>query len=278
MTSHPDVEALAFFAEELLEPAEERTVADHLQTCTACATALDELSEVSRALADVPLPSLPQDVADLLDQRVATAVRERSAQRTEEGRAPAGPPPAERPGGATVVPISRARRRGFHMPGLLLVAAAAVVVGGGGAMLYNGVLADRGAETGAAAPLMESSPEHSEPDTAQSYRPVVVGSGTAYTEAGLADQAAEVLAAGTAFEQGPGIQENTRYSPEGCAAALGEQLGTRFTLVDDAGYEGAPAWVLFAPEGEKVDVYVVGTDCTGDANTDVLAFETVEAP
>ena len=43
MTSHPDVEALAFFAEELLEPDEERTVAAHIDTCATCATTVSTM-------------------------------------------------------------------------------------------------------------------------------------------------------------------------------------------------------------------------------------------
>ncbi|MEE2046517.1 hypothetical protein Q7689_24590, partial [Nocardiopsis tropica] len=67
------MEALAFFAEELLEPGEERTVASHIETCATCATTLEELTGVTEALAAAPAPELPRDVADLLDRRVAEA-------------------------------------------------------------------------------------------------------------------------------------------------------------------------------------------------------------
>ena len=69
MTSHPDVEALAFLAEELLAPDEESTVAAHVETCETCAATLDELTGVGDVLAAAPAPTMPQDVADLLDRR-----------------------------------------------------------------------------------------------------------------------------------------------------------------------------------------------------------------
>ena len=74
MTSHPDVEALAFFAEELLEPGEESTVASHIETCATCATTLEQLTGVTEALAAVPVPPMPRDVSDLLDRRTAPAL------------------------------------------------------------------------------------------------------------------------------------------------------------------------------------------------------------
>ena len=99
MTSHPDVEALAFFAEDLLAPDEERSVATHIETCADCATTLDELSGVTRVLAEAPAPALPQDVVDLLDGRIAEAVNERSA-----AAASAAAPAPETPAPETPAP------------------------------------------------------------------------------------------------------------------------------------------------------------------------------
>lgn len=79
MTSHPEVEALAFFAEGLLESDEERNVARHVESCEECSEALDELSNVSQVLAAAPAPELPPDVADRLEQQIAEAVRDRKS-------------------------------------------------------------------------------------------------------------------------------------------------------------------------------------------------------
>ncbi|WP_047868355.1 hypothetical protein [Nocardiopsis sp. RV163] len=305
MTSHPDAEALAFFAEELLEPDEERTVAAHIDTCAICATTLGELAGVSEALAAAPAPALPRDVAALLDQRVAEAVRERASvlpggAAAEEGAAP--PPTGGGPasGGATVTPLPRRPRTGRSLSRarlMMLAAAAAVVVGGGGAALFNGVLTPGGqdGETGVAAPLAENGQENA-PDTAQSYTPQVVRSETVYTEGALTEQAARTLdlspvggpGAGGGGEPGGGAETGplaAEAAPPGlqeCVVLLSEEFGGHFTLVDDAHYGGggSPAWVLFSPRGERFDVYVVDPACAqgGAPGQNVLAKETVRAP
>lgn len=267
MTSHPDVEALAFFAEALLEPAEERTVAHHIETCATCAATLNELTAVSGVLAGAPpVPPMPRDVADLLDRRIDEAVRERAA-------GSAAPPDAP------VVPITRARgggsRRGFNgmnLPRLMMVAAAgAVVLGGGGAVL-NTVLSSQQEEAGSAsAPMMQDEDaEYGEPEAIQPYKAEAVSSGTEYTAEGLADQAAGVLAAPPAPDG-----DHSPAAAEECATVFAERQGVRVALVDDATFDGAPAMVLFAPAGDDTaEVYVVDpADCGG-----VLARETVTGP
>ncbi|WP_231972445.1 hypothetical protein [Nocardiopsis alborubida] len=306
MTSHPDVEALAFFAEELLEPDEERTVAVHIDTCATCAATLGELTGVAEALAAAPVPALPRDVADLLDQRVAEAVRERAAGAPAGAGAAPGPEPSSAgsdpvSGGATVTPITRRPRAGrrFSAPRLMmLAAAAAIVVGGGGAALFNGVLTPGGqdGESGVAAPLAENGSENA-PDTAQSYMPQVVRSETVYTEASLPEQAARTLdlspvggppgaggdgGADGSAETGPLAVEAAPPGVQECVVLLGEEFGGHFTLVDDAHYgDGdSPAWVLFSPRGERFEVYVVDPACGrgGGSGPKVLDQETVAAP
>ncbi|WP_306370346.1 anti-sigma factor [Nocardiopsis sp. CC223A] len=276
MTSHPDVEALAFFAEELLEPDEERTVAHHIETCAICAATLDELTAVSGVLADAPpVPPMPQDVAALLDRRIDEAVRERAAR-------PAAPTETADPADAPVVSITRARggsRRGFNgtnLPRLMLVAAAgAVVLGGGGAVLNTVLSAQQDTSGGAAAeqPMMQDEGAEFEPEAVQPYKPEIVATGTEYTAAGLADQAAGVLAAPPT----PSVtaEEYSAVAAEECATVFAEQMGVRVTLVDEAVFDGVPAMVLFAPAGDDTtEVYVVDpADCGG-----VLAQETVAAP
>ncbi|PDP87546.1 hypothetical protein CQJ94_10850 [Glycomyces fuscus] len=296
------MEALAFFAEELLAPDEERTVAAHIDTCANCAATLEELTGVAGALAAVPVPALPREVADLLDQRVAEAVRERAAGGPAAavhgaGGAPADEAPA--PGGATVVPLTRRRRtaRALNTPRMMmLAAAAAVVVGGGGAALFNGVLAPggQGGTSEVAAPLAENGGEAA-PDTAQSYMPQVVRSGTVYTEASLSEQASRTLdlspvdGTGDIGPQedggggnGPLTIEAAPTDVQECVVLLGEEYGAHFTLVDDAHYGdgGSPAWVLFSPRGERFEVYVVDPACArgGDPGRSVLDQETVQAP
>src|SRR5699024_5661072 len=79
VTSPPDAEALAFFAENLLESDEEHDVAAHVESCDRCAATLEYLTEVSKVLATVSAPALPQELTDLLDQQITEAARERTA-------------------------------------------------------------------------------------------------------------------------------------------------------------------------------------------------------
>ena len=280
MTSHPDVEALAFFAEELLEPAEERTVAHHIETCTICAKTVDELTAVSGVLAGVPqVPPMPQDVAALLDQRIGEAVRERAARPATPVGSGTGDTAEDR-GDAPVVPITRARGSGrgsgrMNMPRLMMAAAAgAVVLGGGGAVLNTVLSSPQGASDGTAAEqpmLQEEESTLYEPEAVQPYKPEVVSSGTEYTLGGLADQAAGVLFAPPAES----AEDGTVSAAEECSTVFTERTGVRITLVDEATFDGAPAMVLFSPGlDDSAEVYVVGPASCGT----VLAQETVTAP
>jgi anti-sigma factor RsiW len=283
VTSHPDVEALAFFAEDLLAPDEERSVAAHIQSCANCATTLDELSGVTRVLAEAPAPALPQDVADLLDGRISEAVNERSAAASSaETPAPETPvpgpygPQSTEPGTpaddalAPVVPIA-ARRRRFGLPHLMAVAAASVFVVGGGAAIINGVMGGQ-QESGVASPLMDEDAEPEvAPDTAQSYSAESVASGTVYTEEGLGPQAADVLAEaepaeseeGEESEEGTGAQslEGLPAGAQECVTRFEEANGVRVTLVDDAHFDSGDgaerAWVLFTRDTDGVSAVVL---------------------
>jgi len=280
------VEALAFFAEELLEPGEERTVASHIETCATCATTLEELTGVTEALAAAPVPEMPRDVADLLDRRIAEAARERT-----EGGGGADAVPAPLGAPATVTQLPR-RRRGFggvNLPRLMMVAAAAAVVAGGGAALFNGLTAQESASSGGVAAPLQQDEEEAAPDIAQAYTPQVVRSGTVYNGTDLEEQASLTLGLsplGGAREDGGAeplvAEETTPPGVDECAALLGEQLDTRFTLVDEAHYgDGTtPAWAMFALDGDEYDVYVVDPVCAqgGDSSGSVLAQESVPKP
>ncbi|MCY9786637.1 hypothetical protein KIK06_22380 [Nocardiopsis sp. EMB25] len=290
MTPHPDAEALAFLAEDLLDPSEERTVTAHIETCPTCAATLDELTGVSRVLAATPVPELPQDVADLLDQRIADAARERA----ERGPVtePTDPVPAKAPSAdATVVPLATARRRrsSSGMPRLLVAAAAAVFVVGGGVAVVNGVLSNGNGSVESATPFMESEDGVGEPDTALTYAPELVRSETVYTDAALDAQAARTLErstvaddAGAAGGQTLLEEQSVTDAVERCSDLVEEEFDTQVTLVDDAFYgDGAePAWVLYAPRGDQFDVFVVDPRCarSADAEPGILDRTTVDAP
>ncbi|MFB8764083.1 anti-sigma factor family protein [Nocardiopsis alba] len=282
MTSHPDVEALAFFAEDLLDPDEERSVADHIETCATCATTLDDLAGVSRTLAETPAPALPRDVADLLDDGIARAVAERAANEATDGTEHEVPSVEEnRP--AKVVPFTP-KRRGLGLPRLMMVAAASVfVIGGGTAVLTNVLSEDRADQGVASSPLVEES--ESDPDITRSYSTEALESGTVYTEERLAEQASRVLAMTEEGESGtgPGVQTLSSDLPAGaqeCVTLYEEATGSRVTLLDDALWEGGSesgerAWVMFVRDADGASVVVLDPTCArgGDVTEQVLAEE-----
>ncbi|RKS06628.1 hypothetical protein DFP74_2269 [Nocardiopsis sp. Huas11] len=297
MTSHPDVEALAFFAEDLLDSDDKRTVAAHIDSCATCAATLDELAGVTRVLAGAPAPELPEDVADLIDRRLAEAAREPVTAEVDGTDADADSDTRTASGGvssddgvsdlAPVTPINR-RRRAFGLPQLLIAAAAAVFVVGGGAAVLTEVLqpsTDHAGDTAADAPL-EAQEEETLQDMGRSYRPVVLASETVYTEAELAAQAGAVLESAPADEDG-GAQPQSGHDSahqglEECASRLSEAFDTRVTLVDDAHYGPGSerAWVLYAPaDDDRIRVYVLDPRCVqeDDIARSVLAETTVDA-
>ncbi|MBE2998129.1 hypothetical protein IDM40_05325 [Nocardiopsis sp. HNM0947] len=292
MTSHPEVEALAFFAEGLLEPDEERNVALHVESCEECSKALDELSNVSQVLAAAPAPELPPEVADRLEQQIAEAVRDRAVEPADPVGASSEPEPSDVPAsvpppeGAPVASLSEHRKRRFGLPRIMMAAAAAVFVVGGGAAVVNGVLTQNDDEQSAAAPLSDDpAAEHeSDPDTAQAYTPELVRSGTSYTSGDLSEQASETLdrssLGGTSEDEPLPAESTVPPGAEACASGAAEELGLRVVLVDDALYGASsdPAWVMFAPDGDDVEVLVVEADCdrADEVEDSILAQETVE--
>ncbi|OLT25472.1 hypothetical protein BJF83_22795 [Nocardiopsis sp. CNR-923] len=294
MTPHPDAEALAFLAEDLLDAGEERAVAAHVETCSPCAATLDELTGVSEILAATPAPELPSDLADLLDQRVADAARERAGHGiAAHAFAPAATGPEDPAAGATVTSLAGARRRrAFGLPKLLVAAAAGVFVVGGGTAVVNAVLSSGGGAGEVSAPLgTEEAPE--EGDALPAYVPKLVTTGTVYSDDALPEQAAQTFdLAGdgsdpehdpdSAGGQSHSTDQTVTFEVEQCSVRLERAYQNRVTLVDDAFYGGdaARAWIMFAPGDDRVDVFVVDPSCAqgGDAQRAVLARTALDAP
>ncbi len=152
--------------------------------------------------------------------------------------------------------------------------------------MVNGVLTQEDDQS-AAAPLADD-PEaghESAPDTAQAYTPELVRSGTSYTGEALAEQASETLdrsPVGGASEEEPLPAESTvPPGTEACATGAAEELDLRVVLVDDALYGASPdsAWVMFAPDGDDVEVLVIeaGCDRADEVGESILDQETIES-
>jgi hypothetical protein len=105
---HPDAVDLAEYAEGLLDESRRQAVEGHVRDCADCTRVLSELAALPRAMAQAPVPPLPDDVAVRLDRAIAAEATARASEWS--GTA------------ARVAPIRRARRW------LTPVAAAAAVI------------------------------------------------------------------------------------------------------------------------------------------------------
>jgi hypothetical protein len=77
---HPDAVDLAEYAEGLLDPSELQPVEDHVRQCAECTRVLAELAALPQAMAQAPVPPLPDDVAARLDRAIASTATARASE------------------------------------------------------------------------------------------------------------------------------------------------------------------------------------------------------
>lgn len=240
---HLDYDTLAELAEGLLTDARAASRAEeHLANCAECQDRSAEISDVSRLLAESPVPPMPAELASRIDEALAAEA------------ATSGP----------VVSIEAHRRR--RRMRVLSVAAAAVVVVGGGAVVGRTVLTGSvSSENGSA----QSPPLQDQTKSGQAKAPrsetlqgargySTVESGTNYTASGLGRQVSAQVAPSVAGKRtGLATQAVT-----GCVQGVAK--GKRPVLVDIASYEGRPATVIVLPgtDASSLDVWVVGPSCS----------------
>ncbi|MFD0899432.1 anti-sigma factor family protein [Actinomadura sediminis] len=245
--AHVDYEVLADLAEGLLEDDQAASVNAHLETCAECRDRSADLADVSRILAEAPVPSMPAELAERID----TALAEESLNN------------------ATVVSLEQRRGRRHWR---ILSAAAATVVVLGGAGLIGGITldemngdhgtasapahdpADASGESGAAPPARGSSPD---PQIMGGSAFSVVHSGTAYRAGTLAEQVDGLVGRAGDLPSAP---------PGGRLAGCVEGVtgGRAPDLVDQAKFEGRQATVI-ALRGAGSggwNIWVVGPECS----------------
>jgi len=255
--AHYDYETLADLAEGLLEDDQAASVNAHLDTCADCRDRSADLADVSRILAEAPVPSMPAELAERIDSAIA----------------------AESLNDATVVSLEQ--RRGRRHWRIMSAAAATVVVLGGGAVV--GKMALNGASDGnhsqsAGAPVTDRT--NSNGDSASRMAPTmgtksldttasapkaapgysVSHTGTDYRQGQLNQQVGRMFGKGPELQVGggPGADEQLAQ----CVSKVAQ--GKKPVLVDSAKYEGKQATVIALP-GTKAgafDVWAVGADCS----------------
>jgi hypothetical protein len=246
-TAHLDYETLADLAEGLLDDEQAASANDHLVDCDVCLDRSAELADVSRLLAEAPVPALPAELAERIDIAIAAEA--------------AGAQPH--------------RRRNLR---LLSAAAAAVVAVGGGALVGNELLRSStspdytksqaaqdpgvsGRRSPAPASALQRGGSGQRQITASGhYR--LIASGTDYKSAMLGGQV------GTALKSASGNAVATA-GLEACVAQITK--GEDPVLVDLARYDGGQATliVLQSSDPHELAVWVVGPQCSA-ATPDVI--------
>ncbi|MGI8333373.1 anti-sigma factor family protein [Actinomadura scrupuli] len=250
--AHLDYETLADLAEGLLDDEQAASANDHLVDCDICLSRSADLADVSQLLADAPVPPLPVELAQRIDDAIAAE--------SSTSPAAAGTPPH--------------RRRHLR---LLSAAAAAVVAVGGGALVGNELLRS------------SASPDFTKSQAAQDPGDNSVGSAGGVPPGAPAPAASPKLAPGA--RPGPGAYRLIASGTDYKGATLGSQVGTALrskdtgtvtsatglaecvsqiskgedpVLVDVARYNGRQAMVIVlrGSDPHELDVWVVGPKCS----------------
>jgi anti-sigma factor RsiW len=245
--AHLDYEALADFAEGILDDATATSTEEHLAHCDDCRRRAAEVAEVSRVLARAPTPPMPAHLVDRLDAVLAAEA-------------------------ASHPPVHRQHRR-FQ---LVAAAAAAVVLVGGGAAAVRTVMddGDTSTVTGSQPPMTDRthSVAPNGPAIARAVPFTVVRTGTKYTSERLDSQVAGALSKPASEGRHP--MSATGDTLVTCVARVGG--GKVPLLVDSATYEGRAATVIALPAADTAhaDVWVVGDKCSA-ADPDVITHRQV---
>ncbi|MEV5573636.1 hypothetical protein AB0L06_26655 [Spirillospora sp. NPDC052269] len=238
---HLDYDTLADLAEGLLEDDLAASANAHLDTCAECRDRSADLADVSRILAEAPLPSMPAELAERIDSALA----------------------AESLHTATVVSLEQ-RRKQRHWRVLSAAAAAMVVLGGGTAvgttLLRGGGSHDTNANV--SSPVTDPSGQGRPPAgapraVADAY--AIVTTGTDYHAASLGSQVAHAV--GEPSRQ-IAVQGAPATAVQRCAAAVAKSV--KPLLIDQARYDGAPATIIAlpGPSAGRYDVWIVRPNCT----------------
>ncbi|MER7703428.1 zf-HC2 domain-containing protein [Kitasatospora sp. NPDC097605] len=284
--AHPEVDALADLAEDLLAPADAEALRRHLAGCAECRETAEALAEVRTLLAGAEPPAMPADVAARIDAALAAAAQEASAPAPSAPAAPPTAPPA-RPAAATGP--GRAARPRRRRALLLGSAAALLALGLGGAFLSLSSSPQRGdsltASTAGAPAAASAAPGTPESADAKADQPA---GGTVFQDERLPAQVRQLLAGAVTgrpeqpvkpsegsgagnpsegsgatavppAEGGQGLTGGGRSAPACPPPSTAPLLAT-----DRGSYHGAPAELLvhaLPGRSDQLDVYLRSADC-----------------
>ena len=292
--AHLDAEVLAEFRAGLIAGRRGAAITAHLAGCDRCTALGDQLAGVSALLASVPLPAMPDSLAQRLDTVLAAEAARPEQVKTDQAERGDADHPAH-------PATDRTRRPRLSLPRLSLrvlapVAAVVVAAGGYGLSQLAGsggqVTASSGSSTEraggqAAAPSAASSHANSVKS------PVVRGAAGTVPQAHRLTPGNFPLVAGTVdFSADPATlkqqveRELRTPAPTGAAATarpVTSQLrgcvqnlthGVGLVRVESGRFGGKPATLVVARTGADDTAWIAGPDCSATSR-DVLATTTV---
>ncbi|WP_119731484.1 anti-sigma factor family protein [Thermomonospora amylolytica] len=253
--AHLDHDALADLAEGLLDDTHAASANAHLDSCAECRERSAEIADVSRILADVPVPPMPAELAE----RIEAAI-------TAEAMATAGV--------ASISHHRRARERGKRHLRVIGAAAATVAVVGAGAFvgteLMGGSLLD-GDDHAATSHAPPADPPRETPAVGPQAPFTVVRSGTAYQTATLGDQVTALVPRSRTLPALVSVPGRL----QGCVQGI--TRGAKPVLVDAATYENREATVVVVPTDSSTwRVVVAGPSCSA-TDSDIVEETTIPA-
>jgi hypothetical protein len=268
--THLDPDVLAEFRAGLITGRRGARITAHLAGCDRCAALDAQLAEVSALLAAVPVPAVPDSLAQRLDTVLAAEVARKDHPERTVVRGPRKPGSHERP----------ARNQGFRLARLRVLApaavAAALVAAGGYGLSRIGSSPAMQAASGSAGRAASSAGGAAEPLAGQPGAKTRMMSPDGFT----------VVTTGTNYKRGtlqrqlkaemPASASRPAQAPSGPIVACVHHVtnGVNPVFVDSASFEGHPATIIVvrASKGEKA--WVAGASCSA-TNRDVLAATTL---
>ncbi len=275
-TSHLDPDVLAEFRAGLITGRRRRQIAVHLAGCERCSAVAEQLAELSTLLAAVPVPAMPEGVAQRLDAVLAAEV----ARKDDAERAG-----ADRPRHRQRAPRSAPRPGSRFITMRVLAPAAAVAAilaaGGYGLSLIGASSSSSSATAGSAAapvsapravPSAVHSPQASYvPAAPLPSRALGLATVPDYQRATLRSQLEAALraAAANGALKSAGVPPSSAQL-RACVHRLASGIspGTLY-LVQAAHFQGQPAVVIVVSSGDGYLAWVVAPGCSA-TSADVL--------
>ena len=268
--THLDTDVLAEFRAGLITGRRGARIAAHLAGCARCTALDDQLAGVCSLLASVPVPAMPDSMAQRLDVMLAAEVAQRGMTQGDQAERAHGDgtgesPAPRRPGGG----------RGFRLltQRVLAPAAAVVLLAAGG---YGLSRIGLGSSTGSAASTTAGSAARAEPTAAASAQANAPTAGPVKRAVPRGITPAIVVRISHRHFSHAGFEQQVQAElrvPSGSLATQAASAQVRGCVQQVAGtntvqrvesvrYDGRPATLIVARTGADDTAWIAASDCS----------------